>query len=185
MENMLLGTGLACLIAAVIGGGLRAFGIEIPVFTSIARQLALGVLGVVLIAVASRSSAPSVPRDERVQPPKPIEQQQTGPISLSVNTDPRTVSPGGSTAIGVLATASDGTPVANAQVTIAAGGGVFETTGALKVVGQTDDQGVFRTRWRTYEATAYTGDMSYRFNVEAAKEGMSAGNGQADVFVRK
>jgi hypothetical protein len=44
-------SGLACLIAALVGGGLKAFGIEIPILKSVARQIALGLLGLILIIV--------------------------------------------------------------------------------------------------------------------------------------
>lgn len=48
MATTLLTTGLACLIAAIIGGGLKAFGIEIPALASRPRQVTLGALGFVL-----------------------------------------------------------------------------------------------------------------------------------------
>ncbi len=53
MQQTLLVAGLACLIAAVVGGGLKAFGIEIPVLKSGVRQAALGVLGIALVAAAT------------------------------------------------------------------------------------------------------------------------------------
>ncbi len=45
MRTILLTTGLACVIAALAGGGLKAFGIEISVLNSIRRQVALGAFG--------------------------------------------------------------------------------------------------------------------------------------------
>jgi hypothetical protein len=48
METTLLGAGLGCIVAAVVGGGLKAFGIEFPLLTSRRRQAALGTLGVLL-----------------------------------------------------------------------------------------------------------------------------------------
>jgi len=56
VQNTLLLAGLACLIAAIVGGGLRAFGIEIPLLASIPRQLVLGTLGVVLMLIAATSA---------------------------------------------------------------------------------------------------------------------------------
>jgi hypothetical protein len=50
METTFLTVGIACLIAAVAGGGLRAFGLEIPVLNSVPRQLLLGILGVAFVA---------------------------------------------------------------------------------------------------------------------------------------
>ena len=40
METTFLSAGLACLIAAIVGGGLKAFGIEIPVMSMRFRQAA-------------------------------------------------------------------------------------------------------------------------------------------------
>jgi hypothetical protein len=54
MESTLLTAGIACLIAAIIGGGLKAFGVEIQVLTTWQRQLALFVLGLVFCFVAFR-----------------------------------------------------------------------------------------------------------------------------------
>lgn len=53
MNSVLLGTGLACIIAAVVGGGLRGFGLEIPALQSIKRQLLLAVLGVLPVGGAA------------------------------------------------------------------------------------------------------------------------------------
>jgi hypothetical protein len=85
METPLITAGIVCLIAAIIGGGLTAFGIEIPVLESGRRQAALGALGALLLAVGlnvdglSRSTEPvpsepppstqSVPESERSTPP--------------------------------------------------------------------------------------------------------------------
>lgn len=52
METTLLTAGLACLIAPIIGGGLKAFSIEIPVLTTWPRQIALFTLGLVLCLIA-------------------------------------------------------------------------------------------------------------------------------------
>lgn len=59
MQTTFLDVGLACLLSAVIGGGLKAFGFDFPLIASITRQLTLGVLGILLIiiAVGIRSAA--------------------------------------------------------------------------------------------------------------------------------
>lgn len=57
MHGLLVTVGVACIIAAVIGGGLKAFGIEFPALTSAARQVMLGVLGVCFIAIGSDGGA--------------------------------------------------------------------------------------------------------------------------------
>lgn len=49
--NTLLGAGIACVAAAIIGGGLKAFGMEIPALNSIVRQLLLAAFGVFLALI--------------------------------------------------------------------------------------------------------------------------------------
>jgi len=196
MDNVFLVAGIACLIAAVVGGGLKAFGIEIPILKSGARQFVLGALGLMLILagifVNSDRGTNIKPTPTPIPTPIPTPHNQTvrptpvgGPISVSVNNNPRIVAPGGTTAISVLISASDGSVIPGASVVVSAGGGLFEETGALKSTGVTDDKGVYRTVWRTYEPQAYSGDMSYLIAVEVKKEGFIAGQGTTEVFVRK
>lgn len=64
MDTTLLLLGIACIIAAIVGGGLRAVGFEFPPLKSLPRQIILALLGVVLIII-SRSIQPSTQ-------PKPI-----------------------------------------------------------------------------------------------------------------
>ena len=52
METTLLTAGLVFVAAAIIGGGLKAFHIEIPVIDTVTRQVLLGGFGVLLIALA-------------------------------------------------------------------------------------------------------------------------------------
>ena len=76
MQNNLLVAGIACMIAALIGGGLKAFAIEIPLLSSVYRQIMLGLFGAILMALSftafrgSESPAPPVPTSDRndVQP---------------------------------------------------------------------------------------------------------------------
>jgi hypothetical protein len=49
MTTTLLTAGIACVIAAIAGGGLKAFGIEIPALESARRQTALGAFGGLLL----------------------------------------------------------------------------------------------------------------------------------------
>jgi hypothetical protein len=53
MENTLFGVGIACILAAIVGGGLRALGFEFPLLKSIPRQVLLFLVGVGL-AMAGR-----------------------------------------------------------------------------------------------------------------------------------
>ena len=44
--------GLVCVAAAIVGGGLTAKGISVPVISSIPRQALLAIFGVVVVAGA-------------------------------------------------------------------------------------------------------------------------------------
>lgn len=52
MQETLLLAGIACVMAAIVGGGLKAFGFEIPALESGTRQAVLGILGLALIGFA-------------------------------------------------------------------------------------------------------------------------------------
>lgn len=52
MTATLLTTGLACVIAAIVGGGLNAFGIKVPIIKSFKRQVMLAGFGVCLLGAA-------------------------------------------------------------------------------------------------------------------------------------
>jgi hypothetical protein len=54
MDKLLI-PGLVCVIAAIVGGGLKAFGFEIPVLSTPARQLGLGCFGALLLIISVRS----------------------------------------------------------------------------------------------------------------------------------
>jgi len=51
MDVTLISVGVACVIAAIVGGGLEAFGIKVPVLNSASRKITLGTFGVVLLLV--------------------------------------------------------------------------------------------------------------------------------------
>jgi hypothetical protein len=52
MNDILLSAGAACIIVAIVGGGAKAFGVEIPVLSSVRRQAALGIVGIGFLAAA-------------------------------------------------------------------------------------------------------------------------------------
>jgi hypothetical protein len=192
-DNVFLISGIACLIAAVVGGGLKAFGIEVPALKSLVRQVVLGVLGAVLIVVGvfhssdttdTKTPRPATTRTDAVTVPGGVKPMIVGgPISVNVNNYPRVVRTGGTTDISVLATGRDGSVIPNARVVFSAGGGVFEETGTTQAVGYTNEKGVYRTKWRTYEAGAYTGNMSYRIGIQVTKEGFDRGRGAIEIPV--
>jgi hypothetical protein len=66
MNQTLLLVGIACVVAAVVGGGLKLAGTEFPLLTSTKRQAMLGIIGV---AVAGGSFA--VPEADTKATPTP------------------------------------------------------------------------------------------------------------------
>ncbi len=57
MQNTLLTAGIACIVGAIVGGGLKAFGIELPLLSSISRQLILAFVGTIFL-IGSAFAAP-------------------------------------------------------------------------------------------------------------------------------
>jgi hypothetical protein len=62
MNPIALGTGLACIIAGIVGGGLKASGIEFPLLASTKRQLALIVFGAIVLFFANLATLPQPPQ---------------------------------------------------------------------------------------------------------------------------
>ncbi len=67
MSNTLLTAGLACIVAAIVGGGLKAFGIEIGILRSWKRQGLLAMFGAVMLVTAYVMQRPLTPQ------PSPVE----------------------------------------------------------------------------------------------------------------
>jgi hypothetical protein len=47
----MLAFGVVCIAAAIVGGGLKALGVEIPGISSLSRQIALACFGLILVVV--------------------------------------------------------------------------------------------------------------------------------------
>jgi hypothetical protein len=56
MADTLFGLGIFAIIAAIVGGGLKAFGFELGAFASIRRQILLGFFGIFLIVATNWST---------------------------------------------------------------------------------------------------------------------------------
>ena len=67
MEGAVLMLGLACIIAAIVGGGLKMAKVEIPLISSPLRQAILALVGIVLVAVSLGPSPSPPPRTEQSQ----------------------------------------------------------------------------------------------------------------------
>lgn len=86
MNTTLLVLGLACVIAAIVGGGLKAAGFEFPAVASLRRQLLLAALGVVLIFVSRPGMLGALSG-----PPEPADpSKHNGSAHTETNTGTRT-----------------------------------------------------------------------------------------------
>ena len=65
MKSTLFKTGIACIIAAIVGGGFKAFGIEIPLLQSVPRQLLLGIFGGILLILSFAVTADKIDRSSQ------------------------------------------------------------------------------------------------------------------------
>jgi hypothetical protein len=52
VEGKLFGPGVVAIMGAIVGGGLEAFGVQVPVLSSVGRQVLLGVVGLALVGVS-------------------------------------------------------------------------------------------------------------------------------------
>lgn len=77
MENTLIGVGIAFMAGALIGGGLSAFGVTLPLISSLKRQILLFLLGT---GVLLGGLYPTL-REWLTEPPEPVMQ----PLEEGVN----------------------------------------------------------------------------------------------------
>jgi hypothetical protein len=97
MDNKILGTGIACIIAAIVGGGLQLFGINIPVLNSIRRQLLLASFGALLVLwqvtpllhrTSTENKPPTPPATANASPSLATGETPTGPFWVIRIADP-------------------------------------------------------------------------------------------------
>jgi hypothetical protein len=93
MNETLVLVGVACVLGAIVGGGLSAFGIALPLISSIARQVGLAMAGLALIAWGTfmtprgegTSAPPTAATPAPVTPPTPsgsgVPKASGGPFS--------------------------------------------------------------------------------------------------------
>jgi hypothetical protein len=86
MQTTLLAAGLASLLAGVIGGGLNAFGVQIPVVGSKFRQALLIALGLLLIALAV--SLPAIVPAQPERAPQGDQPSQRVPDNAAAPSEP-------------------------------------------------------------------------------------------------
>jgi hypothetical protein len=175
MQQTLLIAGLACLIAAIVGGGLKAFGIEIPVLSSRFRQAVLGLLGLILIVVASLPGP--TPSPTETPPANGQGHFVGGTVNVRCTAQPHAIPAGGQVEIRVLALTEQDRPLADANIRIETGGGWFSASGTATEVGQTNVDGVFMTQWQAPQPAA----AAYAMSVRVTREGFT--EGQAECYV--
>ena len=103
MSATLLTAGIACLIAAIVGGGLKAFGIEIPPLQSRIRQAALAGVGMLLLFFslmptfppAATPSPNSPAQTATVTQPVATKQPELSAAAMAPLTKPTVIAPGG------------------------------------------------------------------------------------------
>jgi hypothetical protein len=173
VENAFIAAGLASLIAAIVGGGLKAFGIEVPVLASRIRQLVLGIVGLLLLALGLGV----------VRPPKPANAPKSVFLITGYPTD-SSIGPHQGTYIHVRVTTDHGTAVTGAMVSIReAGGGKFGLSGSNTVTGMTDDRGEFQADWAPAQDTQLTSNMRYEMQATVTNDGATIGMVQISVNV--
>lgn len=69
-NEMLVAGGVAAILGALVGGGLKAFGVELPILASLKRQVVLGLTGLGLI-VAGLLVRPAAVAEPEVAAPAP------------------------------------------------------------------------------------------------------------------
>jgi hypothetical protein len=80
LTELLVSAGIACIIGAIVGGGLKAFGIELPTLRTLWRQVALAGFGGVLLGVGIFTSVGLSPR------PDPTSASTPTPTSMPTST---------------------------------------------------------------------------------------------------
>ena len=174
MDNPFVIAGLACLIAAIVGGGLRFLGVEVPLLKSRTRQTVLGIVGV--LSLAFGLGVLRLPKP--VDPPKPV-------TLVSARSDsPQGIGPNEGTDI-IVSALTRGTCESTAMVSIRdASGGRFQPSGSTAVNGQFDDHCEFRVLWTLApENTHPTQRVYHDMQVEVTKDGATLGTAQVSVLV--
>src|SRR5438093_1354839 len=106
MNPTLLIIAVVCIAAAIIGGGMRAMGVDVPVISSVSRQILLGIFGILVLVgnyvflrpVEGAMRHPDPPHASptitpSVQPspwvgPSPSVSPSFGPVGPTVNPTP-------------------------------------------------------------------------------------------------
>jgi hypothetical protein len=186
MNQAFITAGIVCIIAAIIGGGLKAFAIEMPLVNSIGRQVILGVVGIIFLLLgidwnvgekkANKPTVDTVTSKDSALPSNEIAMQS---MIVRARSDPQLTHHGGKTQIAVLIYKSDNTPIEGAKVKLHAGCGFFMNSGNEIELGTTNSQGKVVTKWI---APLY-GAHPCAIDISANKEGFIDGKAHFSIDV--
>jgi len=86
MQTTVFVFGLACIVAAIVGGGIEALGQKLPVISSRLRQALLGVFGLALVIVFAPVSTPFAQSNEGPSTGPIVDQKRGQPTVLPDST---------------------------------------------------------------------------------------------------
>jgi hypothetical protein len=113
MNESLLVAGIVCIVAAIVGGGVKLLGAEVPVLNSFARQALLFTVGLAFLAASYLTSLPKIAKTT----PVPTSTAATSPTLPATSTgspppaSPPTSSVGCSPATGLACLPASSRPV--------------------------------------------------------------------------
>lgn len=162
-----MGKWFATIIAGVITGLIVWFLTE--GYLSHRRELRDGVKSTEDNRPVNPENRPgNVPRDMQPNP------SDSRPMALQIRPSvvPPELRPNMEYDISIMVLTDGEHPVEKALVRINVGGGSFLDTGNFTAIGNTDMQGVFKTRWRSLDPIP----NGYRFEIRVEKDGLTAVN---------
>jgi len=115
---------------------------------------------------------PEVPKAEKAVKPETGPKPVPAPARLEIRPAavPHDLRPNTVYSISIMVVSEQGLPVENAVVEVNVGGGSFLDTGNFTTIGNTNAQGVFRTKWKSLD----TIPGGYQFDVKARKDSLSS-----------
>jgi hypothetical protein len=115
---------------------------------------------------------PEIPKADKALKPETGTKPAPAPLKLEIRPAavPHDLRPNTVYDISIMVVSEQGLPVENAVVEVRVGGGSFLDTGNLTTIGNTNAQGVFRTKWKSLD----TIPAGYQFDVKVRKDGLSS-----------
>ena len=131
--EILVSGGVAAVLAAVAGGGLKAFGVELPLLATVKRQALVMIVGAGLIALGLMSgpldraapdggtASPDAVKAETAQAPAPADKEEATPEPAAPKAAPmpqQTVASSGQVAGGARIPAVVDLPISSARIVL-------------------------------------------------------------------